>query len=167
MDQVTHGNPNIQLDLEVKRDSAGEWDRLLIRTALSTLLDGLVRRSRVGARLSVVVTREGEDAVMTVRAPTAVLPPRERLFDRDPSGEVEDSVFPEGDPAHPHTISYSHGIGLYVCRAILSAHGGSLELTEDAPEAVTFVARLPHAETVRLTVPKAAPPPRATTAPVP
>lgn len=135
LDQVGHGNSSAQLSLTVREEACGEWDRLLLTTAVATLVDGVLRRSPVGAPVEVTIAEEGPDALLHVQAPAALLPDPER------EGLFEPLAV---EPAEVDTISYSSGIGLYVARAILTAHGATLTLAAESAKGASVKVRLPR-----------------------
>jgi signal transduction histidine kinase len=61
--------------------------------------------------------------------------------------EVKSSPFEpfRGRTASPYKPSAGLGLGLYVAREIVRAHGGSIDLVSDEVEGTTVQVRLPYA----------------------
>jgi two-component system sensor histidine kinase KdpD len=98
-------------------------DRQLLDLALTQLLDNACKYSPPGSVITVSV--QVEESFITIRvgnegSPIA-LEEQERIFERFYRG------------AQVRNLVSGTGLGLYVARKIASAHGGSLELTKDAP----------------------------------
>jgi signal transduction histidine kinase len=106
-----------------------------IGQVLGNLLDNAVRVSPPGETVDVRVTREGEEARIEVsdRGPGVPAPERERIFER----------FARLDAARSRDAGA--GLGLAICREVVAAHGGRLELAEPDGTGSTFVVTLPTA----------------------
>jgi PAS domain S-box-containing protein len=109
----------------------GRWDRLRIEQVLTHLLSNAFKYA-AGGPVELSLAREGTEALLVITdsgpgLPEAALP---RLFGR-----------------FERAASMSHygglGLGLYVCREIVEAHGGSIS-AENAPGGgARFTVRLP------------------------
>ena len=68
------------------------------------------------------------------------------LLDVPMSGRALDAdagiIFRRGEE---HSVRDSLGLGLYIVRQIVSAHGGRVEVRSDRESGTTFVVRLPFA----------------------
>lgn len=115
-------------------------DRELLALALAQLLDNAFKYSATGAIVQVCLQADEETASITVTNPGSCIAPdeRDRIFDRFYRGAACRLV--------PGT-----GLGLYVARKILLAHGGLLYLDDEGSEngATTFRVKLPILKTER------------------
>jgi sigma-B regulation protein RsbU (phosphoserine phosphatase) len=62
-------------------------------------------------------------------------------------GEMLDSIFEplvHGSRKPAHEMSSGLGLGLFIVREIVRAHGGTIEVTSTAAEGTTFTVRLPR-----------------------
>jgi signal transduction histidine kinase len=125
--------------LTVERDGVdfeGCWDKGRVGQLLSNLLANALQygdRSRpVTLRL---VATEGAVAV-EVRNYGQVIPAAERarIFEPLMRGRAASS---QGEPS-------GLGLGLYICREIVRAHGGRIEARSDEAEGTRFIAHLPR-----------------------
>lgn len=111
-------------------------DPILIGQVLTNLLENVVYHAKTATRIQLSLRQEGDCAVFEVADDGVGIPPK-RLADLfDPtvsSGGVSDG-------------SRSMGIGLSVCRAILLAHGGDIEATNQSGGGACFRFRLPMKE---------------------
>jgi two-component system heavy metal sensor histidine kinase CusS len=119
---------NIRIDAEGMLTA----DRLLLRRALSNLIDNALRFTPAGGelRLGATPTRI-EVANQGAKIPFDL---RERLFDR----------FYRADPARREGGAEHAGLGLAIARSIVQAHGGSLRC-ESADGWTRFIIELPAA----------------------
>jgi len=103
---------------------------------LDNLLSNAVKFSNPGGRVVVALGRSGKDLVLAVSDNGIGIPAAEHrlLFDR----------FFRASSAQQRAIDGT-GLGLTIARAIVSAHGGAIELTSAEGEGTTFRVRLPVA----------------------
>jgi signal transduction histidine kinase len=117
----------------VRADSpvVGEWDATQLVQVVDGLLDNAAKFG-AGRPVEVTVRREGGEATLSVRDHgQGIRPERVRhIFE-----------------AFERAVSSAHygglGLGLFIARAILEAHGGRLTLDNHPGEGATFTARLP------------------------
>jgi signal transduction histidine kinase len=124
-----------ELLLRADEPVVGEWDAAQLDEMLSCLIDNAAKFG-AGRPVEVTVEREADTAKLSVRDHGPGIPP-ERL----------QSIF----EAFERAVSDAHygglGLGLFVARAILEGHGGTLTVDNRPGDGVTFVARLPlHAQ---------------------
>ena len=110
-------------------------DEHRLRQVLVNLLSNARVHTPAGTTVVVAVAREGDRAVLRVRddGPGIAEPLRSRLFER----------FARGD-ASRNRAAGSTGLGLAIVHAVVTAHGGTIEV-DGTPGATTFTVRLPLA----------------------
>lgn len=111
-------------------------DPELLRLALSQLLDNACKYSLPGSEIAVEMESQGDMVFVRVTNSGSSIPAGEqpRIFDR----------FYRGADARRFTTG--SGLGLYVARKIVLAHGGRLDLDiEGLSDGVTFYLALPKA----------------------
>jgi signal transduction histidine kinase len=120
-----------KLTLRADSPVVGEWDRTRLEQLLSSLLDNAVKFG-AGTPIEVSVTGDGTNATLTVRDHGQGIPPERLRF-----------VF----GAFERAVSTAHygglGLGLFIARAIVEAHGGELAVDSRPGEGATLTARLP------------------------
>ncbi len=110
-------------------------DARMIEIALSNVLDNAVKYSPAGApiRVSVVATAREIEIGVADRGPGIPEAERERIFERH---------YRAGQSTRN---SDGAGLGLFLVRSILAAHGGTIECTEAPGGGALFFLRLPAA----------------------
>jgi signal transduction histidine kinase len=110
---------------------AGAWDRARLEKAIDILLDNAVKFGR-GKPITVSLRADGADVELSVRDHGMGVPP-----DRLPS------IFDPFERAVPKEHFGGLGLGLFIAKAVVEAHGGSIAVTSQPDEGATFVMRLP------------------------
>jgi signal transduction histidine kinase len=112
----------------------GRWDRARLEAVIDILLDNAIKFA-AGRPIAVTVHAEGAAAELSIHddgigiSPdrlSAIFQPFERAVSKDHFGGL--------------------GLGLYIARAIVEAHGGSIGVTSQPGHGSTFVVRLPLAD---------------------
>jgi two-component system sensor histidine kinase BaeS len=112
----------------------GTFDAVRIRQLLENLVGNGVKYSPDGGEIVIRVRAEGPEAILEVSdqgigIPRADLPLLFSRFHR--AANVDDRQF------------QGMGLGLYFCRAIVEAHGGTISVTSEIGTGTTFQVRLP------------------------
>ncbi len=124
----------------------GDWDGVLLAQVMSNLLGNAVQHGAADSAITLSARREGDWVELAVHnegapIPEALIP---RLFDRLFQGAMA-----EGDDFDQSTsVATSLGLGLYIAREIVLAHGGTLDVTSDAAAGTNFTTRMPWADAV-------------------
>lgn len=129
--------PGRVIGFRAKGDLGGEWDRGRLRQAVSNLLGNAVQhgsgaidvRAEGGGKDGVVLRVHNDGEPISPEA----LP---RLF--NPFARAGNSAAGRKRPG-------SLGLGLYIARAIVTAHGGQIDLESSQDAGTTFTVRLPRA----------------------
>ncbi|ABS26437.1 multi-sensor signal transduction histidine kinase [Anaeromyxobacter sp. Fw109-5] len=128
-DELTRSGRLLELQLEPAVH--GRWDRLKLDQVLTNLVSNAVRYGGQGP-VSVTLRREHDDAVLVV-ADSGI-------------GIAPDDVALVFDRYHKGTNSRAHGglgLGLYITRRIVEAHGGTIGVESRLGEGSVFTVRLP------------------------
>ncbi|NPC73572.1 MULTISPECIES: sensor histidine kinase [Corallococcus] len=137
--------PKRDIVVDHKGNTQGHWDPDRLAQVVSNLVenalkygpaDAPVLLSTRGLRNKVVVTVHNQGRPI----PEATLP---HLFE----------PFRQG-PQQTRTLKMSYGLGLYIVREIVHAHGGTIEVTSSEDDGTTFTVTLP-----RRAPPRKGPPP--------
>lgn len=130
------GHPDANLELQVdKGEFVGEWDAGRLGQLFSNLLANAVQ---YGARETPIVLRlsRSDDAVrIEVRNHGQVIAAADR-------GRIFDALA-RGKSGEERRRREGLGLGLYICKEIVLAHGGSIDVTSDQMEGTCFSVRLP------------------------
>ncbi|MGQ0508313.1 MAG: ATP-binding protein [Myxococcaceae bacterium] len=127
--------PEREIQLVQSGDGAGSWDSDRVAQVTTNLISNALHYSPASSSIRVTTRGHEADVVLEVLnggapIPDSVLP---RLFEPMQRGEVTDST------------SRSVGLGLYIVKNIVEAHGGSVTVSSNEAQGTTFVVRLPRA----------------------
>ena len=118
------------VNIRVEAEGTLTADRLLLRRALSNLIDNALRFTPAGRELRLSATTNGVEVAN--QGPEIPAELRERLFDR----------FYRADPARREGAGEHAGLGLAIARSIVEAHGGSIRC-ESAGGWTRFILHIP------------------------
>jgi signal transduction histidine kinase len=107
-------------------------DRTRLEQVAANLIDNAVKYTPSGGRVEVTVGREDGQAVLSVRDTGVGIPPDERP-------RIWERLF-RGDSSRTER---GLGLGLSLVRAIIEAHGGTVEVRSAPGQGSTFTVRLP------------------------
>lgn len=135
--EPTHAGREFRTTLE--GDLAGEWDVKRLRQALSNLLDNAVRHGDPGSPITISASGAGGDGELVVAVHNGGDPipteARHRIFEPFRRG---------GSTEADELAVQGTGLGLYIARRMVEAHGGSVEVESSSEEGTTFTLRLPR-----------------------
>jgi signal transduction histidine kinase len=119
------------LTVDAEPDLSGEVDPQRLEQVLSNLLTNAARHAP-GAPVAVVARRDGGSVRLEVRDQGRGIPPelRERVFERYVGGKGQGG-------------RGGLGLGLYIVRAIVEAHGGDVTVVSEPGSGASFVVRVP------------------------
>jgi signal transduction histidine kinase len=120
-----------RIDLAAGDPVVGRWDRLRVEQVITNLLANALKYG-AGKPISASVRREGDRAVLTVADRGIGIDPahQQRIFER-----------------FERAVSERHfgglGLGLWIARQIIEAHGGSIGVSSARDRGATFTVELP------------------------
>jgi signal transduction histidine kinase len=126
-------NRGITLTSEVPEGLRVQADRQRLRQVLANLVDNALKYTPAGGRVTIGAERATGEIAITVTDSGSGIDPNDlpRIWDR----------LYRGDPDHEHSL----GLGLSLVRAIISAHGGRVDVSSDVGRGSTFRVSLPPA----------------------
>lgn len=132
--------PDPSVDVQVTGDLEGEWDNGRLHRVLVNLLTNAQKYGARGQPISIKLNGLDADCVSLVVHNTGspidedLLP---HIFEPLATGKAQ-----RADASHPAGANL--GLGLYVAREIVMAHGGSITVTSSAKAGTRFEVRLPR-----------------------
>ena len=129
--------PKRSFELKCAEELPGEWDEVKLSQVLSNLLGNAIQHGAIDSPVTITAQSDKQGVALSVHNEGAPIPSKiiPKLFDclfQGASGQraAEDN-------------STSLGLGLYIAKKIVTAHGGTIEVQSSDDEGTTFVARLP------------------------
>ncbi len=135
--QIPAEGAEVRLSFHAETDRCpGEFDRVQIERMLSNLLSNAIKFTRREARIDVSVDRVGDEAEIRV-ADTGQGIPAEHL------PHIFDRFYRVRGPNEQASPEKGLGLGLSFVAWIVSAHGGTVDVSSQPGEGTTFRIRLP------------------------
>jgi PAS domain S-box-containing protein len=133
VEELRAAHPDRAIEIATQGDVRGRWDEGRLGQVLSNLVANALTHGAHAAAVQVSLSREKEGAVLAVtnRGPAISAELQERLFE----------PFWQG-PRNGGPPRSGLGLGLFITREIVRAHGGSIEV-RSRDGATTFTVRLP------------------------
>lgn len=122
---------HVEIAVRAPADLTATFDRELVERCVENLISNALTFAHGGVRVEVSAERSGPLLLVAVRNSGPCVPEdvKPHLFEK----------FVTRDARARHNA----GLGLYFCRLVAEAHGGSVALEDDAQWPVSFVARMP------------------------
>lgn len=126
-------HPDRPLDVDVRGDLIGVWDRDRIYQLISNLIGNAVQHGAPRSRIAMRVYASETEVVIEIAnrgppIPPAILP---FIFDAFRQGRID----------RPHRKGL--GLGLFIAQQVARSHGGAIAVTSTVDEGTTFQVRLP------------------------
>lgn len=135
IEELKSAYPSKELVLKVEGDARGSWDPVRCEEVISNLVANSVQHGDGKAAVTVTITGHAEDVVLSVHNWGMPIPDEQLLHIFDPL---------RATPAKTKNDKMSLGLGLFIARAIMLAHKGSLSVTSNAEAGTTFTAAFPR-----------------------
>jgi signal transduction histidine kinase len=131
--------PKRIFQLNCDNELPGEWDESRISQVLSNLLGNAIQHGDAASPVTVTAKAAGNAVEVSVHNEGAPIPPEliPKLFDCLFQGSPDQRAADDN--------STSLGLGLYIAKEIILAHGGTIAVHSSDKEGTTFAARLPSA----------------------
>ena len=136
VDEVQAATPGRRIETKHTGSGAGAWDPDRLAQVLSNLLGNALQYSPPDSPVGVVSRGVEDGVVLEVHNEGTPIPPEQqpRIFE-----PLERGVERPEDRG-----GRSIGLGLYIVRSIVQAHGGTVEVRSTTEEGTTFTVRLPR-----------------------
>ena len=135
-DEIAAFHPGCVVTFAAKGELTGEWDSGRIGQLTSNLVGNAFQHGEAGEPIEVTVHGEAQQVELTVRNKGPVIPKSALQDIFSPFRQLE-PVLPTRKPRG------SVGLGLFIAKAIVTSHGGTLEVAS-TKRGTAFTARLPR-----------------------
>jgi heavy metal sensor kinase len=127
------GDKGIDLQLNILNDASVSGDEAMLKRLFSNVLDNAIKYTPEGGKITVLLCREGKDAVIHITDTGIGIPKPDlpHIFDR----------FYRVDKARSRAEGGS-GLGLSICKQITEVHGGSISAESEVGRGSTFTVKL-------------------------
>lgn len=139
VDEVRVVNPHRTIELTVSGILVGEWDKARVGQVFSNLINNAIQYSFQGSSVRIDVKGETEAVILTIGNDGVPIPPEKIAIIFDPLTRVS---FDDGIPAPSANL----GLGLYITKEVMIAHGGAIDVTSSEMDGTIFTARFPQSK---------------------
>lgn len=135
LDEMQVAHPDRKLRCDALGDTCGAWDPARLMQLIQNLLDNALKYSPRESPVTLKYRASNGDVVLTVHNEGPPIAPEllPHLFEPFRQG-TQTSAPAKG----------SMGLGLYIVREIVTAHGGSIEVRSTEAEGTSFIVKLPR-----------------------
>ena len=128
--------PEHTMHLARSGDLRGTWDEGRMKQALTNLIENAAQHATPKTPITVSASGDGEHVVLAVHNHGTPVPEPDRARIFEPLVQVAETSSP--------VISTHMGLGLYIVRQIVQAHGGTVDLESTESTGTTFAIKLPR-----------------------
>ncbi len=138
VDEMRSAYPAHTLHFESRGDLRGNWDAARLRQVISNLLDNAIHHGAREHPVRCTLSDDGKNVQLRIHSQGPPIPPEilPTIFEPLIRGS---SPIP-GKSRRPGSL----GLGLYITRAVVRAHGGQIDVTSAEQEGTLFTASLPR-----------------------
>ena len=135
IEEMSLAYPGATFALTAEGDTTGAFDRERMHQVVSNLLGNAVQHAAPGSQIVVATGVDDETLWLGVTNRGPLIPPEHLHSIFDPLVQLAPGDGPRAT---------NMGLGLYIAREIVAAHGGRIEASSSAQQGTTFAVRLPR-----------------------
>jgi signal transduction histidine kinase len=124
-------HPEAVLHVTTRGNLVGDWDADRLAQVVSNLVGNAIQHGD-GTPVTVTAEEEGDEVTLVVHNGGAPIPPN-----------VMPSVFEPLARGRTEGVGHNIGLGLFIARTIVLAHGGEISVKSSSEHGTTLTARLP------------------------
>jgi PAS domain S-box-containing protein len=136
VDELRAASPGRRIELDVRGDATGAWDPARVAQVVSNLVANALEHGARNTPVRVRVRGGPDTVVLEVRNDGPVIPGELRAVMFEP--------FCRGSSRRDASSARGLGLGLFIAREIVRAHGGTIEVESSPQRGTTFRVRLPR-----------------------
>jgi PAS domain S-box-containing protein len=135
IDELLAAHPGRSIDIDVEGDARGAWDPTRLSQVVSNLIGNALQHGARFGPVRVSIRGDEEEVVLRVDNEGPPIAPElaSVLFEPFRGGSTE-----------PGSRSRGLGLGLYIVRQIVNAHGGEISVESTAERGTAFIVSLPR-----------------------
>lgn len=139
VDEVRVVHPHRTIELSMSGALVGEWDKARIGQIFSNLLNNAMQYGPHSAPVRVGLKGDPKAVTLTVGNDGVPIPAEKikMIFDPLTRAATDEDVAPTAG---------NLGLGLYITKEVVVAHGGTIEVTSSEMDGTVFTARLPRSQ---------------------
>jgi signal transduction histidine kinase len=138
VDEMRAMHPSRTFQLEISGETEGKWDKARIGQVFSNLLGNAVQYGFKDLPIGVTIKGGPEAILVSVHNDGVPIPP-------DALGGIFNSLTRGGGEKSANDVESTNlGLGLYITKQIVSAHGGTVGVTSSEKTGTTFTALFPR-----------------------
>ena len=138
VEEVRAAHPTRKVSWQSEGDLTGSWDPARLRQVVSNLLGNAVQHGDAGGAIGLRAGGNAADIVLTVHNGGRPIPPDALPTIFEPL--VRGASLESPQQRRPGSI----GLGLYIAREVVAAHGGTIDVKSSAEGGTVFTVRLPR-----------------------
>jgi signal transduction histidine kinase len=135
VEEVGAAHPQHTFRSAMNGDLRGNWDEARIKQVLTNLIENAVQHGTTNTPITVTGSANGEQVVLSVHNEGLSIPESDRARIFEPLVGTKETTSP--------IISTNMGLGLYIVRQVVEAHGGTVDVASTPSAGTIFTARLP------------------------
>jgi signal transduction histidine kinase len=137
LDEMRALHPDRTFTLEISGNTEGTWDKPRVGQVLSNLIGNAVQYGFKDFPIRVAVSGELKDVSLSVQNRGVPIP-------KNLIGSIFEALIRVDADGGDYPNSPNLGLGLYITKEIVSAHGGTILVTSSEKEGTAFVAHFPR-----------------------
>lgn len=136
--EINLAHPDLKLNFEYEGSMQGVWDRDRMAQVVSNLIGNAIQHGADGEPIRVSALGKESEVELVVHNWGKVIPPDALLEIFEPTKRLNASI-------EEVKLTGSLGLGLYIVKLIVEAHGGNIDVTSSEEEGTAFTVHLPRA----------------------
>ena len=137
IEEMSFAYPGVSFALTAEGETVGAFDRDRMHQVVSNLLGNAVQHAEPGSQVVLRTGAADETLWLEVTNKGRVIPPEHLQSIFDPLVQIASGEAPSKG-------STNLGLGLFIAREIVQAHGGLIEASSTAERGTTFAVKLPR-----------------------
>jgi signal transduction histidine kinase len=136
-EEFSISHPQRPLRVEINGDLRGRWDDQRINQAVANLLGNAANHGTPNTPIILGARSCAQDVSISVHNEGPPIPPERR-------DQIFEPLVRGSERSHASGDRSSIGLGLYIAKAIVTGHGGRIEVDSSAKKGTTFTIHLPR-----------------------